>query len=72
VTPPWRVAVDPEKCESYGVCVAIQPDVFELVAESPPVVLLREVVDSDDLEDVEEAARACPTQAISLHPADPE
>lgn len=61
-----QVTVDGARCQAYGVCVAINPDVFDLPRERNTVVVLRDVVDGDDRADVEEAARNCPAQAISL------
>lgn len=65
-----HVAVDPGRCQAYGLCVTIHPDVFDIPASSSTVLLLREVVDAPDLEDVEEAARMCPAQAITVRTAE--
>jgi ferredoxin len=61
-----HVRVDATKCQAYGLCVGINPDVFDVPPGSPVAVLRRDVVAGDDLEDVLEAARACPAQAISV------
>jgi ferredoxin len=61
-----RVALDQGLCRAYGVCVTAHPEVFVLPPGSPVAVVAREVVDGDDLEDVREAVRACPAQAITL------
>ncbi|WP_432841941.1 ferredoxin [Dactylosporangium sp. CA-092794] len=66
---PVRVAVDASRCQAYGLCVAVHPDVFDVPAGSPTAVVLRDVVGAGDLDDVEQAVRACPAQALSLHPA---
>jgi ferredoxin len=63
-----RVVVDGSRCQAYGVCVTIHPEVFDVPPGQPAAVVLRDVVDAEDREDVEEAARACPAQAISLRP----
>ena len=60
------VQLDTARCRSYGVCVSILPDVFDTPSGAPTAVLLRENVDADESEDLEEAARACPAQAISI------
>lgn len=60
------MVLDTTRCQGYGLCVGIHPDVFDVPAGSPVAVVLRDIVDGDDLADVEEAARACPAQAISL------
>jgi ferredoxin len=62
------VQLDTARCRSYGVCVSILPDVFDTPSGVPTAVLLRENVDADEREDLEEAARACPAQAISIGP----
>jgi len=61
-----RVTVDSARCQLYGVCVSMNPDVFDVPENSITLVILRDIVDGDDLADVEEAARACPAQAILL------
>jgi ferredoxin len=60
------VHLDTGRCQSYGVCVSILPDVFDTPSGAPTAVLLRENVDADEREELEEAARACPAQAISI------
>ena len=53
-------------CRSYGLCVGIDPDIFTIPPGAPVAAVIREVAGPDDLEDVQEAIRSCPTQAISL------
>lgn len=64
-----RVSVDPVRCQAYGLCVAINPDVFDIPAGQPVAILLRDIVDGEDLAEVNEAIRSCPAQAISVMPA---
>lgn len=61
-----KVLLDQGKCRAYGLCVTVHPEVFVLPPGSPVAVVTREVVDADDLEDVQEAARVCPAQAITV------
>lgn len=61
-----KVVLDQGLCRAYGLCVTAHPDIFLLPPGSPVAVVTREVVDADDLEDVKEAVRVCPAQAISL------
>ncbi len=61
-----RVIVDQNLCRGYGLCVTAHPEVFLLPVGSPVAVLGREVIGPEDREDVEEAIRLCPAQAISL------
>lgn len=65
----YTVEVDTARCQAYGICVAIQPDVFDVPAGSAAAILLRDVIDEADREDVEEAVRSCPAQAIILRSA---
>ena len=58
------VRLDEVRCRSYGICVSILPDVFDLPPDAKSAVLLRHEVDPDDVEDLQEAVRACPAQAI--------
>ncbi|RBY79858.1 ferredoxin [Geodermatophilus sp. TF02-6] len=60
------VKVDPGRCTAYGLCVGIHPEVFNVPPGSPIAVVTREVLTPDDLEDVQEAIRACPAQALTL------
>ncbi len=59
-----RVVVDMTRCQDYGQCVFVAPEVFDLddeghlVFESQPDAALRG--------NVEAAIDACPVQAISL------
>ncbi|MDN5796414.1 MAG: ferredoxin [Intrasporangium sp.] len=61
-----KVTVDPTRCQAYGLCVGLSPDVFDIPPGSPVAVVRRDIVDGDDLADVEEAVRNCPAQAISI------
>lgn len=61
-----RVVLDAGRCRAYGLCVTAHPEIFTLSAGSPVAVLTRDVIGPDDTDDVQEAIRACPAQAISL------
>ena len=61
-----KVLLDQVKCRAYGLCVTAHPEVFVLPPGSPIAVVVRDVVGDDDLEDVREAVRVCPAQAISI------
>jgi ferredoxin len=61
-----KVYVDLEVCEAHGECVFASPEVFELDATD---TLHWDQEPDDGLRDsVEEAARACPVQAITVSP----
>jgi len=66
VTGQVEILLDAKLCNSYGVCVTIMPDVFDTPAGSPIAVLLRDRVEADERNDLEEAIRACPAQALAL------
>jgi ferredoxin len=66
VTGQVEILLDTKLCNSYGVCVTIMPDVFDTPAGSPIAVLLRDRVEADERNDLEEAIRACPAQALAL------
>ena len=64
-----RIVVDPAVCQRHGLCSFLAPEIFNLRDE-----LELEYVDKPNpayWDEVEEAARACPTQAIQLHDHDP-
>ncbi|WP_433251772.1 ferredoxin [Streptosporangium sp. CA-135522] len=59
-----RVVVDRELCQVHAQCVFAAPEVFEL-DDDDQLVYVAEPGDTL-IDAVEEAARACPVQAISL------
>jgi ferredoxin len=66
-----EVLLDTNLCSAYGVCVSILPDVFATPPGSPVAVLLRNHVDESEREDLAEAVRACPAQALQVGPVTP-
>jgi ferredoxin len=60
-----KIVVDFELCESNGVCMGINADVFYLDDEDYLHVLQDEVTPEIE-HDVVEAVRQCPRQAISV------
>jgi ferredoxin len=61
-----RVAVDPGRCQGYGMCVAFHPGVFDLTPGTAVATVVHELIDEDDRADVQEAVLACPARAITL------
>ena len=61
-----EVTLDGTKCQGYGLCLGIAPDVFDIPTGSPVAVLLRLRASEDERAKLEEAVRSCPAQAISL------
>jgi len=59
----YRILVNRELCESNAECVSLAPSVFELDDEELCVVIDPEGAKSKRILD---AARACPTDAITL------
>jgi ferredoxin len=60
-----RIVVDYRLCESNALCVKAAPAVFE-VRDDDLLYVLDEHPSDDLRETVEQAVRACPTQAISI------
>ncbi|BBZ03456.1 ferredoxin [Mycolicibacterium chitae] len=60
-----KVEVDFEICEANGVCMGIIPEVFELDDEDYLHVLQDEVTPENE-DQIREAVRQCPRQAISI------
>ena len=60
-----KIEVDWGLCESNGVCMGINPDIFELGDDDMLTVHQTEVT-PDIEEQVREAVRQCPRQAISI------
>jgi ferredoxin len=64
-----RIVVDPAVCQRHGLCSFLAPEIFNLRDD-----LELEYVENPNpayWDEVEEAAQACPTQAIQLHDHDP-
>ncbi|MDT0302221.1 ferredoxin [Streptomonospora wellingtoniae] len=60
-----RVNVDFDLCESNAVCMGVVPEVFE-VREDDFLYVLQEEPPEELRAEVEEAARMCPKQAITI------
>ncbi|SEN19153.1 ferredoxin [Nonomuraea pusilla] len=60
-----HIIVDTGKCEGFGNCVMADPDTFDL-GDDGLVVSLRATAEEHDRARVEEAARSCPVEAITL------
>jgi ferredoxin len=60
-----RVAVDYDACQSNAMCQAAAPEVFE-VRDDGFLYVLQEEPDGQLRAKVEEAARLCPTRAITI------
>lgn len=60
-----RIEVDFDKCQSNGVCASIAPAIFE-VRDDGYLYVLDEEPAEEYRAAVEQAARECPTQAITI------
>jgi ferredoxin len=60
-----KVVVNFDLCQSNALCMNAAPEVFE-VRDDGYLYVLQEEPGEDLRSKVEEAARLCPTQAISL------
>ena len=60
-----RVVVDFDTCQSNALCMGVAPEVFE-VRDDGYLYILNETPDESLRAKVEEAARLCPTQAITV------
>ncbi|MGE2728769.1 ferredoxin [Mycolicibacterium vaccae] len=60
-----KIVVDFGLCEANGVCMGIIPEVFDL-DEDDYLHVLQEDVTPENEQQVQEAVRQCPRQAISI------
>ena len=60
-----KVVVDFDACQSNAVCQGIAPEVFE-VRDDGYLYILQEEPDEALRAKLQDAARSCPTQAITI------
>ena len=60
-----KIVVDYDRCQSNALCMQAAPEVFE-VREDGFLYILNETPPEELRAKVEEAARICPTQAITI------
>lgn len=60
-----EINVNRERCQGYGNCVLVAPDLFDLDDDGLAVVRRAQVAD-DQLDAVQKAAYDCPTDSISF------
>lgn len=60
-----KCVVDYGKCTGLGICESLAPLFFE-VDDDGDLVLLKEEITEDELQQVEEAVAGCPTEALSI------
>jgi len=62
-----KVTVDPGRCLTAGLCVVTEPGVFDQDEEAGTVTLLTVEPPAEAQENVRQAARTCPGQAITIN-----
>ena len=60
-----RVVIDELLCEGHALCMGIAPDIFEVGDDDMARVLMDEIPE-DRRDDVNNAVRSCPKQAILI------
>ncbi|UXA16604.1 ferredoxin [Mycobacterium sp. SMC-4] len=63
-----KIVVDFGLCEANGVCMGIIPEVFDL-DDDDYLHVLQEDVTPENEQQVQEAVRQCPRQAITIEDA---
>ena len=61
-----HVVVDKSRCIGSGMCLYAEPMVFDQDEDDGTVILLEEFPDPSRLDNLRQAARSCPGQAIRL------
>jgi ferredoxin len=61
-----KVSVDAQRCQGHTLCAMRAPKTFDLDEVDGHAVVIGEQVPTDQEEQVAEAARSCPEQAITL------
>jgi len=60
----YKVWVDRNLCIGAATCVAVSPKSFQLDKEAKAVII--KTIDEEELENIIEAAKACPVAAIFI------
>jgi ferredoxin len=61
-----KIEVDKDLCQAYGNCLLAAPEVFSLDEASAVVDVLMSHPPEGIREEVEEAIRSCPVEALSV------
>jgi len=61
-----KVRVNPAVCVGHGMCKMAAPTVFELSDEDGRAIVIDENVPPEREDEVDQAVRGCPEQAISV------
>jgi ferredoxin len=60
-----KIEVDYGLCESNGICMGVIPEVFDL-DDNDDLHVLQDEVTPDNEQQIREAVRQCPRQAIAI------
>ncbi|SHK73959.1 ferredoxin [Pseudonocardia thermophila] len=63
-----KISVDRDRCEGYGVCAEVAPDLLHLDDDGELVVDVEDLT-PEQTETAASAARVCPVAALSLRDA---
>jgi ferredoxin len=63
--PAMKIIVDYDRCEGYGRCVEIAPEIFALNDDGQSYVVA-ERLEAEMRPQIEQAVRLCPRQALAL------
>ncbi|HEU4792426.1 MAG TPA: ferredoxin [Nitrolancea sp.] len=61
-----KVRIDPKRCVAYGRCASIASGAFQVDEETRKAFIDEEELEEVTTQQIFAAARACPTQAISI------
>lgn len=61
-----KVSIDPDRCVGYGRCAAVAPGLFMIDEDTTKAFFDEEEIERATPKTIFAAARACPTQAISV------
>jgi ferredoxin len=61
-----KVTIDPDRCVGYGRCAAVSPGLFMIDEDTGKAYYDEQEIESATPKSIFAAARACPTQAISV------
>lgn len=61
-----KIRVDLMTCKAYANCMVEAPEHFDFNEETGKVIVLKDDVNPEEVDDVRRAAASCPVQAIVL------
>ena len=61
-----KIAIDRDRCEGHGQCLAAAPDVFDLDDDGIAVLRTSEPITDDLAEQAAAAAAVCPVAALTV------